>query len=264
MSEILRANAVAVAALMLLFWLVSLVRRDASLVDRSWGFGFVVVAWTSWALGGGAPARSWLLAALTTIWGLRLALHLTIRNWGEGEDRRYQTMRAFWGADRFPWISLFTVFGLQGLLMWLVSLPVQAGQGTPQPAQLGALDAIGVGVWAIGLVFEVLGDDQLRRFKADPANRGLVMDRGLWRYTRHPNYFGDALVWWGLFLIALSAPANWWTIVSPLIMTFLLTRISGVPMLERHLRRSRPGYDDYCRRTSAFFPLPPRRGAGSS
>jgi steroid 5-alpha reductase family enzyme len=157
---------------------------------------------------------------------------------------------------RFPLVSLVTVFGLQGLLMWAVSLPVQAGQlGT---APIGWLDAVGVAIWGVGLFFETVGDFQLARFKADPANRGKVMDGGLWRYTRHPNYFGDFMVWWGIYLVAVAGGA-WWTVVGPLVMTALLVRYSGAGLLEKTITRRRPEYAEYIRRTSGFFPLPPRR-----
>ncbi|HVS63058.1 MAG TPA: DUF1295 domain-containing protein [Thermoanaerobaculia bacterium] len=258
LSHILIATGAVVALLMLALWLASLLLHDASIADRFWGLGFVLVAAGVFPVGAGSIERRVLLLALAGIWGLRLTWHITLRNWGEGEDVRYQKMRASWGS-RFPWVSLFTVFLLQGVLLWLVSLPLQVGQASTTPAELTWLDAAGALLWVVGFGFETIGDAQLRAFKADPANRGEVMDRGLWRYTRHPNYFGDALLWWGIFLVASQTEHGPWTVVSPLIMTFLLTRISGVPMLERHLRRTRQGYDEYCRRTSVFFPLPPKK-----
>jgi steroid 5-alpha reductase family enzyme len=170
-------------------------------------------------------------------------------------------MRRAWG-ERFWWVSYATVFLLQGALMWIVSLPAQHALASTQP--LGALDVLGVGVFAVGLGFESIGDAQLARWKADPANAGRVMDRGLWRYTRHPNYFGDFLVWWGVWLVAAAAPGGLWTAVGPAIMSLLLMRVSGVPLLERSLARRRPGYEAYRRRTSAFFPWPPgSEGAAS-
>jgi steroid 5-alpha reductase family enzyme len=166
-------------------------------------------------------------------------------------------MRKHWG-ERFPWVSLATVFGLQGALQWVVSLPLQVGAAAPGAAPLGALDALGAALFATGLAFEAVGDHQLARFKADPANRGRVLDRGLWRFTRHPNYFGDALAHWGLFTIALATPHGAATLIGPALMTFLLLRVSGVALLERSIGRRRPAYDEYQRRTSAFLPLPPR------
>jgi steroid 5-alpha reductase family enzyme len=259
LTALCAASALAIAAMMVLVWFASLARRDASLVDRFWGFGFVVVAALGAWLGAGHPPRKVLLLSLVAVWGLRLSIHLTRRNWGHGEDVRYQRMRHAWG-DRFWWVSLFTVYILQAAILWVVALPIVFGQSSATPARLTWIDALGALVWLAGFVFETVGDAQLRAFKADPANRGKVMDRGLWRYTRHPNYFGDALLWWGLFLIAAQAHLGLIAVVSPLVMTFLLTRVSGVPMLERQLLRTRPGYEEYCRRTNAFFPWPPKEG----
>jgi len=258
LAAVLAASAVAVAAMMLALWVVSLVRRDASIVDVFWGVGFVLVAAVAFALGDGHPERKLLVAGATAVWGLRLAGHLAWRNHGAGEDPRYRRMRERHGA-RFPLVSLATVFGLQGVLMWLVSLPVQVAQAVPGPP-LGALDLAGAALVATGVAFETVGDWQLARFKADPANRGRVMNRGLWRYTRHPNYFGDALVWWGLGLVACAVPGGVWTLASPALMNFLLVRVSGVVLLERGLSRSKPGWEGYVRRTSPFVPRPPREG----
>jgi steroid 5-alpha reductase family enzyme len=258
MSHVLLATAATVCAAMAILWLVSLARRDASIVDIYWGPGFALIGAVACAVGsGGQPARRALSLGLVALWGLRLGSYLFWRNRGSGEDYRYAAMRRRHG-ERFGLVSLGTVFGLQGALAWIVSLPVQVvhvSDGGP----LGAFDAAGALLFAIGFAFEAIGDWQLARFKADPAHAGLVMDRGLWRYTRHPNYFGDAVVWWGLFAIALATPAGLWTLPSPLLMSFLLLRVSGVPLLERGLRKRRPGYADYVARTSAFFPLPPRR-----
>jgi steroid 5-alpha reductase family enzyme len=176
---------------------------------------------------------------------------------GKGEDPRYQAMRKRHGA-RFPLVSLGTVFILQAVVMWIVSLPVQAAQVAPFPETLQWLDFAGLGVWSVGLFFEAVGDAQLARFKANAENAGKVMDRGLWRYTRHPNYFGDFMVWWGIYFVALSTTTAWWTIIGPALMSFFLMRVSGVPLLEKSLRANRPGYDAYIARTSAFFPRPPR------
>jgi steroid 5-alpha reductase family enzyme len=248
------------AAAMLALWLLSLALRDASIVDIWWGPGFAVIAGTCWWLGdGGDAARRALSTAIAALWGLRLGGYLAWRNWGRGEDPRYQAMRRHWGA-RFALASLVTVFGLQGVLMWFVSLPIQAVHVSPG-GPLGALDAAGVLLAALGLFFEAVGDAQLARFRADPANRGRVMDRGLWRYTRHPNYFGDCCVWWGLYAIAAATPLGVWTIASPLLMTFLLLRVSGVALLERSIGKRRPDYAAYAARTSSFVPRPPRRAA---
>ena len=255
-AAVLASTAAFVVVYMLVFWTTSLARRDASIVDIGWGLGFVGIAVVSCALSPGWDGRRWLLTGMTALWGLRLAGYLFWRNHGQPEDYRYQAMRRKYG-ERFGLVSLVTVFALQGVLMWIVSLPVQIGQLSQEPAQITALDLAGVLVWAAGLLFETVGDLQLARFKADPANRGQVMDRGLWRYTRHPNYFGDACAWWGLYLVALATGA-WWTALGPALMTFLLMRVSGVPMLERNMAKRRPAYTDYVERTNAFFPGRPR------
>ncbi len=244
-----------IAVIMVLLWLISLPTKNSSSVDIFWGIGFVIVAWTSFFFVGSMSSRGLLISVLTSVWGLRLAGYLAWRNLGKGEDYRYRAMREKFGAH-FPWASLFIVFGLQGLIMWLVSLPIQVTHfGT---APLGWIDAIGVAVWTLGWLFESVGDWQLARFKAKPENRGQVMDHGLWRYTRHPNYFGDFTVWWGLYLIAVAG-GGWWTIFSPTLMSILLLRVSGVTLLESSLKKSRPGYADYVARTSSFFPWPPKR-----
>ena len=242
----------------LLLWLVSLRLRDASIIDIWWGPGIALQAGIAFMLAAGAGTRSLLLLSMALAWGLRLGAYLLWRNAGHGEDPRYQAMRRHWGP-RFPWVSLATVFGLQGLLQWAVSLPVQVGLIAPATSPLGALDGFGVALFALGLGFESVGDFQLARWKADPANAGRVLDSGLWRYTRHPNYFGDALAHWGMFAVALATPAAVFAIVGPALMTFLLLRVSGVTLLERSIGRRRPAYADYQRRTSAFLPLPPRR-----
>lgn len=254
------STVIATALAMTILWLVSLARRDASIVDVWWGLGFVLIGGVAYQAGPGG-ARPLLALGMVGVWGTRLAVYLAWRNWGAGEDPRYQAMRRAWG-ERFWWVSFVTVFLLQGVLMWIVSVPVQRAMAFDSP--LGFLDFAGLGLWALGLFFEAVGDTQLARFKADPANAGRVMDRGLWRYTRHPNYFGDFLVWWGLWLVAVSVPGGAWTIVGPVVMSVLLMRVSGVPLLEKSLRRRRPDYEDYCRRTSAFFPWPPsaRRRVG--
>lgn len=247
----------ATAALMLAVWLLSLVQKDASIVDTFWGLGFVLIAVVCFVTTSGYRERKMVVSLLAISWGLRLATHIFWRNKGKGEDFRYRAMRARFG-DRFPIVSLFTVFGLQGLLMWIISLPLQIAQISREPARLTWFDSAGAAVWLIGFLFESVGDLQLARFKADPRNKGKVMDRGLWRYTRHPNYFGDALLWWGFFVIALSTSAGVWTVISPIIMTGLLMKVSGVALLEKTLTKTKPEYRDYVGRTSAFFPWMPR------
>jgi steroid 5-alpha reductase family enzyme len=256
-GHVLLVCALAVAGLMLVTWVVSLVVHDASIVDLVWGFGFVVVAVTAALTGEGPGVRRWLLAALVAVWGLRLSGYLAKRNLGHGEDYRYVAMRKKWG-DRFPLVSLFQVFGLQGVLMWTVSLPVQLAAAAGKPTNLGPLAVAGIALWAVGLFFEGVGDAQLARFKAQPDSKGKVMDQGLWRYTRHPNYFGDFCVWWGLFLVAAETGPGRFGVIGPIVMATLLMRVSGVAMLEKTIGSRRKGYDDYIRRTSAFFPRPPK------
>lgn len=246
-----------IAGCMTILWLVSLPLRDASIVDPFWGLGFVIVAWVAIGLNSPITARDWLMAALTTLWGMRLSLFLLWRNWGHGEDRRYRAMREANGA-RFWWWSLLSVFLLQAGILWFVSLPIQATIVTSDETPLGWLEALGVIVWSVGLLFETVGDVQLASFRADPANAGGVMDRGLWRYTRHPNYFGDFCVWWGLYLVALASGAGW-TVLSPLVMSFFLMKVSGVSLLEQTIGERRPKYAAYQRRTNAFFPGLPKR-----
>jgi steroid 5-alpha reductase family enzyme len=258
LGSTLGSTAAFVAALMPCIWLASLWRRNASIVDVAWGPGFAGIALVAFATGDGPFARRALVAGLACAWGLRLGGYLAWRAWGKPEDFRYQAMRRHWGA-RFPLISLFTVFTLQGVLMWIVSLPIQIAQVAREPATLGAFDALGVALFAVGIFFESVGDAQLARFKADPANAGRVLDGGLWRYTRHPNYFGDCVVWWGLFAIALGVSGGLYSVVGPIVMTVLLRRVSGVTLLERSLLKRRAGYADYVSRTNAFIPGPPRR-----
>lgn len=256
--QLMTNNLVLIAVLMAALWGISLRIRNVAIVDIFWGLGFVVIAWTSWWWIGSTGGRSLLLVGMTTLWGLRLALHLTRRNWGRPEDHRYAAMRLR-HPNHFALFSAVWIFGLQGLLMWIVSWPVQLGQGSER--QLSWLDAVGVAVWLTGWVIESVGDWQLARFRRDPAQAGRVMDRGLWRYTRHPNYFGDCLVWWGLFGVACAGGGVVWTIISPLLMSFLLLRVSGVRLLEQDICQRRPEYAAYIRNTSAFVPWPPRRPA---
>ncbi len=253
----LSSTAAFVASLMIAVWLLSVWKRNASIVDVAWGPGFAGIALVAFATSDGPLARRALVTGLALVWGLRLGGYLLWRAWGKPEDFRYQAMRRYWGA-RFPLVSLLTVFTLQGVLMWIVSLPLQVAQVAVEPAELGALDAIVAGLWLVGMFFESDGDSQLARFKPDQPNAGRVMDRGLWRYTRHPNYFGDCLVWWGLFAIALGVPGGIYTIVGPIVMTILLRRVSGVTLLERSLVKRRPGYAEYVARTNPFIPGPPR------
>jgi len=246
-----------VVAVMSVLWLISLRLRDASIADVFWGAGFAILAIFFTVTTDGLVARQVLLASLVVVWGTRLAAHIYRRSLGKPEDPRYAAWRVA-GGENYWWKSYFKVFLLQGFLMWLIAMPLLVAQASPTPERLTMLDGLGTAVWAIGFLFESIGDAQLTRFKADPANQGKVLQSGLWQYTRHPNYFGDAVVWWGFFLFALAVPGGAWTIFSPLLMTFLLMRVSGVTLLEKGLKQTRPGYADYVARTSAFFPRRPR------
>lgn len=253
LSNILATSALVISGLMILTWLMSLALKNASIVDLVWGFGFVLVAWTSFL---SINSEHWLLPVLTTIWGLRLSAYLAWRNHGQPEDYRYQAMRNHHGRS-FPVTSLLTVFCLQGFIMWIVSLPLQTGHVSDESGWQWLL-VPGVVLWGIGFCFETVGDWQLARFKSDLENVGKVCDSGLWRFTRHPNYFGDFTVWWGLFLVSVSESSAWWTIVGPIVMSVLLMRVSGVTLLERSLTKTKPEYADYIARTNSFFPGSPR------
>jgi steroid 5-alpha reductase family enzyme len=235
-------------------WLLSLPLRNVSIVDSLWSLMFLQAAVVYLAGQASVGPRAWLVITLVALWSIRLAAYITWRNHGQGEDFRYRKMRAD-NDPGFAFKSLYIVFGLQAALAWVISLPLLAAMGSSAP--LGALDAAGAALWLVGMVFEAGGDWQLSRFKSDPASRGKVLDTGLWRYTRHPNYFGDFCVWWGLFLIALSA-GGWWSIVGPLLMSFMLLKVSGVALLEKDIGERRPDYQAYISRTNAFFPGPPR------
>lgn len=249
-------NSAFILLLMTLLWLLSLRLKNASIIDIFWGIGFIIIAWLTLALTPqGFFPRKLLLCALVTLWGLRLAVHIGLRNLGKPEDFRYAKWRAENGA-RWWWISFFKVFLLQGFLMCVISAPIVAAMTSGFPAILTPLDWLGVSLWAFGLLFESLGDAQLMSFKTNPANKGKLLTRGLWKYTRHPNYFGEAVLWWGFYVIAFTA-GRWWTIFSPLLMTYLLVKVSGVVMLEQTLEL-RPGYKEYMHRTSAFFPWLPK------
>lgn len=261
MAQILAVNAGLLAAIMLALWAISVRIRDVSFVDAFWPFGMVLLALSTWLQADGPICRTTLILLLTTLWGLRLTNHLFLRWREQGEDARYTKIIARTAEKRgwsFATISLVQVFLLQGILLYIVCLPAQLGQIDTLPRSLGWLAVIGSVVAFIGILFETIGDQQLLLFRADPANKGKVLDTGLWRYTRHPNYFGDACTWWGIWLIAAETTLGLWSVIGPITITFLLTRLSGVPMLERGLKKSRPGYEDYVRRTSSFFPWPPK------
>jgi steroid 5-alpha reductase family enzyme len=225
-----------------------------NVVDVAWGVGFVAVAAVSALLGHGDPARRWLLLALVAIWGLRLSWHIYRKTAGKGEDPRYTHLLR--GAT--VWQVVRKVFVLQGFMTLFVSFPLQLSAVTgPTPKPLLPIAALGLAVWLVGVTFEALGDRQLRIFKSDPANKGVIMDRGLWAWTRHPNYFGDACVWWGLWLITITGWVPLLTVCSPLLMNYFLRDVSGARLTEKYMR-GRPGFGEYQQRTAFFVPRPPR------
>jgi steroid 5-alpha reductase family enzyme len=244
----------AVVLLALFAWGVATARRNAGLVDIFWPLFFLVAVAVYAAASVGLSPRATLVLALVAIWSLRLSIYLAARNWNAPEDHRYRAIRER-NEPGFAWKSLYLVFGLQAALAWLISAPLAAAAGSASP--LGVLDAAGAVLAVLGIGIEAVADAQLMRFKSDPANAGRVLDRGLWRYSRHPNYFGELLVWWGFFAIALGAGA-WWTLFAPLLMTLLLLKVSGVALLEKDIGARRPAYREYMARTNAFLPGPSR------
>jgi len=250
------AEALAVLLYVTGWFLLSTRAGRNDLADAAWGPGFIIVALTATASTGRPTARALLVLLLVSIWGIRLAFHIGSRLRGKEEDPRYRRWRENWGSHQLLGAYL-QVFLLQGLLMLVISLPVILAIRAKGPP-LGALDLFGAAVWLGGFAFEAVGDRQFARFRRNPANRGRVMEEGLWRYTRHPNYFGEVVLWWGIYLIALSAPWGWVTIAGPLTITVLILAVSGVPLAEAQMEGN-SDYRDYRRRTSAFFPFPPKK-----
>ena len=238
-------------------WLWSIPIRNVSIIDGFWGTGFAICAGIYYYL---TPTDDWrkiLVTAMAVVWGLRLSIYLAWRNHGKGEDFRYQQFRKDYGEHRYWWFSFFQVFLLQGVLMWLISAPLLGAQLGAAAHPIGILDIAGIVIWCIGFAFEAGGDYQLTRFKANPANKGKVLNTGFWRYTRHPNYFGDAAVWWGFGLLS-AANGAYWPILGSLLLTALIIKVSGVAMLERTLKETKPQYKEYIAKTSAFLPWPPK------
>ena len=256
----LAASAATILVCMLVLWAISIRITDMSIVDIFWGPGFGLVAIVSFLLsaGAGIEARRILVTVLTVAWAARLGGYLWMRNHGKGEDPRYTAAFRDRIKQNLQWHIFTRVFLLQGLLIWLIAMPVQVAEFLHSPARLGSPALLGTLLWVVGFLFEAVSDSQLATFKADPSNRGRVMDRGLWRYTRHPNYFGNACLWWGLWLIACDSWIGLITVFAPLLMTHFLLNVTGKSLLERRMRRSRPEYADYVARTSGFFPWPPR------
>lgn len=239
-----------------LVFVVALVIKNNSIVDIAWGIGFVCVAFVAFFLHEGTASRTILVTVLVSVWGIRLAIHVGLRNMGKPEDFRYAQWRKDWGRWFVP-RSYLQIFLLQGILLLVISYPVQLVNLSDRQG-LTALDLLGVFVWGVGFLFESVGDYQLARFKHNPRNKSKIMTSGLWKYSRHPNYFGEALLWWGIFIIALSVESGWTAIISPLLITYLLLRVSGVTMLEKKYVGN-DAYAAYAKETSAFIPLPPKQ-----
>lgn len=246
-----------IMSMMTLLWVISVIIKKASLVDPFWGLGFVMLAIYYYASAEGDIVRKNVVMMGSVIWGLRLFIYLFWRNYGKPEDYRYAQFRNDYGAHRYWWVSFFQVFLLQGVLLWLISAPLLTAQYT-QGHSFGWMDGVALLGWLIGFAFEAGGDYQLSKFKNNPANVGKILNTGFWRYTRHPNYFGDACVWWSFTLFSVAA-GSYWPILSGVLMTFLLMKVSGVSMLERTLKTTKPGYEAYMRNTNSFFPWFPRK-----
>lgn len=244
--------------LMTLVWIASVFLKNASIVDPFWSVGFIVAGVSYFFYTDGFEPRKIILLSLLVIWGLRLAIYLGWRNIGKPEDYRYQQFRQDYGPKRYWWFSFFQVFLLQGFLLWLISAPLLAAMYFGQDTPLGIFDYLGMGIWLVGFIFEAGGDYQLFRFKSNSKNTGKLLTTGLWKYTRHPNYFGDAALWWGYGCFSVAV-GSYIPLLGPLLMSWLIIKISGVAMLERTLKNTKPGYQDYVKRTNAFFPWFPRK-----
>jgi steroid 5-alpha reductase family enzyme len=244
--------------LMTILWIVSIIIKNVSIVDLFWGFGFVITSFYYFLKTEGSGPRKIILMSLVAIWGLRLSAYLAWRNIGKGEDFRYREFRKKYGETRYWWISFFQTFLLQGVLMWLISLPLLGAQYSGQNNQIGFFDLAGIAFWLIGFSFEAGGDYQLANFKADSSNKGKVLNTGFWRYTRHPNYFGDASVWWGYGVISIAA-GSYIPVIGAMIMTALIIKVSGVALLEKSLKDTKPQYREYIKKTSAFLPWFPKK-----
>jgi len=249
---------IVIMIMMTTLWVISVIIKNVSIVDLFWGLGFVVTGWFYYFNTEGLESRKLVLMLMVTVWGLRLSGYLTWRNVGKGEDFRYRQFRKDYGEKRYWWISFFQTFLLQGMLMWLISVPLLGAQYNSGNSHLSILDFAGIVLWLIGVTFETGGDLQLARFKADPSNKGKVLDSGFWKFSRHPNYFGDAAAWWGYGLISIAA-GSFLPALGSLLMTALIIKVSGVALLEKSLVSDKPGYREYVERTSAFIPWFPKK-----
>ncbi len=257
MTLFLQASLI-IIVLVTLLWIWSVFIKNVSIVDVFWGFGFVVVNVFFAFMSGELNARKILVLALVSIWGMRLAIFLAWRNIGKGEDFRYQEFRRKYGPKRYWWFSFFQTFLLQGVLIMIVSLPLLGIHSSTSSGDLNVLDYIGIIVWLIGFVFEAGGDFQLTRFKQDVLNKGKVLNTGFWKYTRHPNYFGDSAVWWAYAIFSIAA-GSYWQVVGSIVMTLLIIKVSGVALLEKTLNNSKPEYKEYIQKTNSFFPWFPKK-----
>lgn len=249
-------SSVAIFIFMVCVFVIALLKRDNSIVDIAWGIGFILVATLTFFLSPGFTWRHVLVTCAVCLWGVRLSFYIYTRNKGRGEDFRYARWRKQWGKS-FLWRSFFQVFMLQGMLLVIISYPVMLLNNS-EAKGFSFWDAAGVSIWLFGFLFEAIGDYQLSAFKKDPMNKGKIMTGGLWRFTRHPNYFGEATLWWGIFLIALPLERGWTAAIGPLLITFLLLRVSGVTMLEKKYAGN-PEFMEYARKTSPFFPWLPKK-----
>jgi steroid 5-alpha reductase family enzyme len=243
--------------LMTSLWVISIIIKNVSVVDLFWGFGFVMTTGFYFLKTDGFETRKFILLILVSIWGLRLSVYLALRNIGKGEDFRYKQFRKNYGENSYWWISFFQTFLLQGILMWLISAPLLGAQYYSSGNSLNILDYFGIVFWIIGLSFEAGGDYQLARFKAHPSNKGKVLNTGFWKYTRHPNYFGDSSVWWGYGLICIAS-GSYLAVLGSFLMTALIIKVSGVALLEKSLKEKKPEYKEYIKKTSAFVPWFPK------
>ncbi len=246
-----------IVCLMTCLWMVSVFLRNASIVDPFWGLGFVMAAIYYFLNSDGDASRQFIVLTLSCLWGVRLFVYLFWRNYGKPEDYRYAQFRQDYGVHRYWWVSYFQVFLLQGILLWLISSPLLTAQYFGDQS-LGWLDILAIMCWLIGFSFEAGGDYQLAKFKSNPSNKGRVLNTGFWRYTRHPNYFGDACVWWSFALFSVAA-GSYWPVLSSVLMTFLLMNVSGVSLLEKTLKTTKPEYESYIRKTNSFFPWFPKK-----
>ncbi len=257
--NLLAVNFALIISLVLALWLASIPLRDVSIIDMAFAVILFLVALSSYVQTDGVDDRKLLIVSLVGIWATRITIHLVKRNWGHGEDVRYSKLRSWVDDDRaFIWLSLKKVFLLQGVVLWLVSLPIQLAQFYDSPAQVGWLGMLGAIICVAGIIYESVADMQLTRFRNNAENKGQVLNTGLWRYSRHPNYFGELCVWWGLFIIACENPLGWITIIGPLAYTYLIVNVTGQATLDKKMAREKPAYKAYMESTNGMIPMPPR------